>query len=94
MTHYVLMDNYSGYIWGEADAADPIEACRIVDRDVGGEEREYEEARLGDSTVNGYHVFEAPAGWTAVDDGQRQSEIERVGSQCRKVAEVVFRTVE
>lgn len=92
MTHYVLIDNHSGYVWGEADANDPVEACAAVDREIGGDEREYAVERLGSSTKNGYHVFEAPADWTPVDDGQNQREIERVESACRKVAEVAFRT--
>lgn len=94
MTHYVLIDNYSGYVWGEADASDPVEACAKVDRGIGGEGREYEVARIGNSTDSGYHVFEAPADWEPVDDGQSQNEIDRVDSLCRKVAEVKFRTLQ
>jgi hypothetical protein len=86
MTHYVLIDHYTGYVWGEADADDPITACVKVDQEIDRTPREYEYRRLdGDS---GYHVYEAPADWKEVDDGQSRAEIERVTSTCRKIAEV------
>ena len=66
--HYVLIDAYSGFVWEEADATDPIEACRIVDEKVGGEARSYEREHLHGQ--NGYYVYEAPADWTPVEDGQ------------------------
>lgn len=93
MPHYVLIDNYSGYVWGEADADDPIEACAIVDRQTGGDPREYEEQMIGNSSTSGYFVYEAPADWRPVDDGQSQDEIERV-TALPLVAEVVCGTAE
>lgn len=92
MARYILIENHSGYVWGEADAADPIEACRIVDEHVGGELREYAEAFYVDTSRNAYHVHQAPADWRPVDDGQSQSEIERVAALPR-VALVTFRKV-
>lgn len=89
-THYVLIDAYSGFVWGEADAANPIEACRIVDEHIGGEPREYEEQRLDGQ--QGYFVYRAPADWTAVDDGQSQREIERV-TALPLAAQVAFKTI-
>lgn len=78
--HYVLIDAYSGYVWEEADAPDPITACEIVDDLIGGAEgRDYEEVYRLDGR-SGYFVYEAPADWTPVSDGQSQSEIERVTS--------------
>ena len=88
--HYVLIDAYSGFVWEEADATDPIEACRIVDEKVGGEARSYEREHLHGQ--NGYYVYEAPADWTPVEDGQSQSEIERVQA-LPLVAQVAFRTI-
>ena len=87
MTHYVLIDNHSGYVWGEADAADPVDACRAVDAEIGGEPREYELISSGahNTTVSGYHVYAAPSGWREIQDGQSQEEIERVQSECRRV---------
>jgi hypothetical protein len=92
MTHYVLIDNYTGYVWGEADASDPVEACRIVDTEIGGEARTYEHERIRGSDVSGYFVHEAPSNWTPVDDGQSQREIRRVQT-LPIVASVVFKTI-
>lgn len=89
--HYVLIDAYSGYVWDEADAESPIQACKIVDaRHAPGEQRTYELERLNGQS--GYFVYEAPADWTPVEDGQRQSEIERV-TALPLVAQCAFRTV-
>lgn len=90
LTHYVLIDAHSGYVWEEADAETPIDACRIVDQKVGGEDREYEDVSRLDGR-DGYYVYEAPADWTSVEDGQDRSEIERVKA-LPLVAEVAFRT--
>lgn len=76
MKHYVMIDAHSGYVWEEADANDPIEACRIIDRKIGAEADEYAEQRLDGQS--GYYVYEAPADWTPVEDGQSKTEIERV----------------
>lgn len=91
MNHYVLIDHHSGYVWGEADAKTPIEACEIVDRHVGGDAREYEEVSRLDGE-SGYHVYLAPTGWAEVENGQAQDEIERVEG-LRRVADVTFRTI-
>jgi len=88
--HYVLIENHSGYVWGECDADNPIDACATVDRQIGGDTRTYEHAMISGTTENGYHVFAAPADWRPVNDGQSQDEIDRV-MQLHKVAEVVFR---
>ena len=89
-THYVLIDAYSGFVWGEADAETPTEACRIVDEQVGGEAREYEDVTRLDG-MSGYYVYEAPADWTEVTDGQSQGDIERV-TALPLVAAVAYRT--
>ena len=94
MKHYVLIDNHSGYVWGETDAVDPIEACSLVDHEVGGYNRTYERERLTGSNKSGYHVYEAPQGWIEVHDGQDSAEIGRVETQCKKAAEVAFKTEE
>lgn len=85
MAHYVLIDNCSGYVWGEA--------CRIVDAEIGGDPREYEESNLVNSTVSGYHVHLAPAGWIEVEDGQSEEEIDRV-SALPRVTQVAFTRIE
>ena len=92
MIHYVLIDNFSGFVWGGADAADPVAACAILDKEVGGEPRKYEITRISNTTESGYLVFEAPADWLPVDDGQSQDEIKRTLA-LHKVAEVKTRMI-
>lgn len=91
MTHYVLIDSYSGFVWGEADADDPVEACRVFDATTSCEPRDYAPVyRLDNSTASGYFVHKAPDGWVPVTDGQDPVEIDRV-SALPLVAHVAFR---
>jgi hypothetical protein len=78
--HYVLIDEHSGYVWGEAVAADPVAACRAVDERLGETERVYEDIGGGARFAgrSGYHVYEAPAGFPSVLDGQNPDEVSRV----------------
>lgn len=92
MTHYALIDNNSGFVWGEVNADSPVEACAAIDRELGSQDREYEVTQLPFSNSSGYVVFEAPAGWREVENGQDEAEIGRVLSLCRKAAEVSFET--
>jgi hypothetical protein len=90
MKHYVLIDHNSGYVWDEVDADTPIDACRKVDEKLGAYGRVYE-AAFANTISTGYHVFEAPADWTPVSNGQSQAEIERVSAL--PIAAVVTYTV-
>lgn len=90
MAHYVLIDHNSGYVWDEVDADTPIEACRKVDEKLGVHGRDYKPA-FANTIDHGYHVHEAPADWTPVDDGQSQAEIDRVSAL--PVAAVVTYTI-
>ena len=54
MPRYILINNHCGYIFGEADAASPEEACAIVDADIGSYNREYEEASIDGSPPRGW----------------------------------------
>ena len=80
MTRYILIDEHSGFVWGDVVAADPIAACRALDEGVGEYGRTYEEigARRRFDGRSGYHVHEAPADFPAVDDGQDQATIDAV----------------
>lgn len=83
MTHYVLIEANSGYVWEETDAESPIEACKIIDTKIGGIADEYWEAARSDhsdwSSGGGcYYVYQAPSDWTPVTDGTLESEIQRV----------------
>ena len=81
MTKFILIDSYAGFIWGEAFASSPIEACRTVDKSIGGESRVYEEFgpnhQIKHDGFSGYFVHEAPDDFV-VTDGQNQGEIEAV----------------
>ncbi len=78
MKHYVIIEAHSGYVWEEADADDPIAACKAIDRKIDHVEAdEYWESN-DHSTSTGYFVYEAPADWVPVFDGQSQFEIKRV----------------
>ena len=78
MNHYILLDNASGYVWGECFADNPELACRLVDEGLGESGREY--AEVGHLEVNetGYRVFEAPTRRPFVRDGQHLQAIEEV----------------
>lgn len=96
LNHYVLIDGHSGYVWDEADASDPIEACKIIDDKVGPRDgpMEYEIVSRSEwNTGNGYFVYQAPADWVPVADGQSRTEIERVEA-LPLVAKVVCRRVQ
>lgn len=92
MQHYIMINHYTGYVWEEADASDPIEVCRLIDQKISpGIEREYE--RVGRLDCDGYHVYLAGADWVPVHNGQSSTEIARVEA-LPKVAEVRFKTLQ
>lgn len=83
--HFILIDENSGFVWGDALAADPIAACRAVDASVGETSRLYDDIGSGArfDGRSGYHVYEAPDGWTWPDglgDGQNQGVIDAVAA--------------
>lgn len=95
MARYILIDNNSGYIWG--DSADlcgrifygsAMEFAQALDESLGEHGREYvEHSRDPHSTVSGYHVYRADIDGsqavTTVWDGQDQETIDAVTSSCR-----------
>lgn len=86
MTRYILIDNASGYIWGETNAETPEEACRLVDYSIDrSNSRTYFEAYSLDSNESGYHVYEAPERFPEIEDGQNLEEIMAVEA-LRRVA--------
>jgi hypothetical protein len=82
MTRYILIDQNSGFIWGEAEAADECEACRKVDETLGEYGREYAwhspTSAARRSGKDGYLVFEAFSDTPDVTDGQDQDQIDMV----------------
>lgn len=82
MARYILIDEHTGYIWGDVEAEGPFEACEKLDNENHAFDYDYEEvARFNGET--GYHVYEAPAGFPEVTDGQDEAQIaavEAIGS--------------
>lgn len=75
---FAIVDDYSGFVWGVAKAADPISACRVIDEDCNEHGRKYEEvSSFSAFNEPGYHVYEVPDGFT-VDNGQNADEIATV----------------
>ena len=77
LTRYALLDNGDGFIWWVGDAESPEAACAAATLEFGGERRAYEKVYEFKGDVDGYYVYEAPAGFN-VHDGQDQGEIEAV----------------
>ena len=74
--HYALIDNCSGYVWGDTTACSPQEACQKIHADISGEYLEFEaKSRPDFSNESGYHVYDATGfDLNSVGDGDGQSE--------------------
>ena len=95
MARYILIDNYSGYIFGDsADlngkifAGTALEFAKALDESIGEYGRTYrEQSRPDASNQSGYHVYRADIdGSEAVPvaiDGQDQEMITAVEASCR-----------
>lgn len=94
MARYILIDNYSGYIWGDsADfngkifAGTALEFAKALDESIGGEGRTYrEQSGPYASNQTGYHVYRADIdgsdAFMIVHDGQNQETIDSVTESC------------
>jgi hypothetical protein len=96
----ILIDNCSGYIFGDsADfaggrAVEVIDACRTLDESNGVHGREYDEHGPGyrpAANETAYHVYRGSDAIPVVHDGQDQETIEAVVRDCDKVAVVLCR---
>jgi hypothetical protein len=95
MTRFILVDNASGYVWGDsADLASRVSACdtpiltaAALDASLGEPWRAYEEVaqRALASNETGYHVYRAPASFPTGIDGQDPAVIEAVERDCEYV---------
>ncbi len=95
MARYILIDNYSGYIWGDSADLDgkifsgtALEFANALDESVGEYGRTYtEQRRCGASNQAGYHVYQADIDGSVavpvVRDGQDQETIDTVEASCR-----------
>lgn len=74
----ILIDNYTGFVFGDVTAADPIAAALEVDADIGEHGRNYEmRARAPQDTTTGYHVYDASGSdLPEVVDGQDKAAIQ------------------
>lgn len=82
MTRYILMDNHSGFIFGDVEAENVIDACRIVDeQEVKVFNREYYvQPTAWASFTSGYFVYQADKEFPPITDGQDRNQIEAVSS--------------
>jgi hypothetical protein len=96
MSRYILIDNASGYIWG--DSADiggkivtgtPVEVARVLDKDIGEfTNRTYQIISRSQLSTNetGYIVYRADINGSEavplITDGQSQEQIETVINEC------------
>lgn len=102
MPRYILIDNYSGYIFGDTADLDgwndtertPVDAARLLDESIGELGREY--TLIGHNprdTSTGYHVYRADVDGsdavTVVTDGQDREVIEAVERDCEYVGYVI-----
>ncbi|MBA3774669.1 MAG: hypothetical protein H0X13_19895 [Ramlibacter sp.] len=78
---FILIESNSGYVWGEAQAADIVSACRAVDRDISAEPREYEELGHDPRDTSGYYVvYDATDADLVASDGQNREVIAAVSA--------------
>lgn len=83
---YILIDNASGYIWGDLHAATPVDAAHALNESNGEYGRAFEDGYSLAANEGGYWVYLAAAAIPKVDDGQDAELIERVKRECRLVA--------
>lgn len=78
----VLIESSTGYVWGEAVAADIVQACRAVDAGIDPKPREYEEISRDPRDSSGYYtVYDATGSdLPPVTDGQDRSTIAAVAA--------------
>lgn len=105
MARYILIDNNSGYIYGDSadfaagrDITSIEDAARLMDESIGEHGREYVEHRSNPhSTVTGYHVYRADVGGSeavaVIHDGQDQETIDAVTESCEYVGFVESRHI-
>ena len=100
MARYILIDNNSGYIWGDSANVNgrpfygtPIAFARALDESLGTYDREYEQLfdlALGrNSGYRGYRVYRVDVGGseavTVVQDGQDPDTIATVERDCDEI---------
>jgi len=104
MPRYILIDNASGYIWGDtsdidgenASAETPEEAARLLDESLGQRGRRYTlHEATPHETTSGYDVYRAdvkggPDVIAEIEDGTDHEAIEAVEKLCQYCGFVEF----
>ena len=97
MPRYILIEEDSGYIWGDTarlpefanTEQTPIDAARVLDESLREYDREYKQVFPHEIRgQGGYLVYEADDDFPVVYNGQDRGEIEAVESACRLVCAV------
>jgi hypothetical protein len=88
-TRYIAIEHNSGFIWGDATCETPEAACAAIDRDADGSKASvaWERGSPIRDTDGGYHLYVAPDGLPAIEDGQDQEMIDRVIAECRHIGD-------
>lgn len=101
MARYILIDDASGYIWGDtADLAGwreseqtPVEAARLLDESLGEHGRTYEDVSRLDGH-SGYRVYRADVRGSeqvpSIHDGRDPEMIEAVERDCEFITAIAF----
>lgn len=61
MPNFIMIENNSGYVWGQIDATTALEACQKLDAEIdpGNAPADYtEEFRPDFANESGYHVYD------------------------------------
>lgn len=88
-SRYILIDNASGYIWGDQHdmpnfRGRALEYAAALDANLGTHGRQYSEVFWYDLAFNesGYHVYTAPELFPPVVDGRDPATIAAVAARC------------
>ena len=89
MTRLILIDNSSGYIFGDSADLDgkifsgtAVEFARALDNSIGVHGRDYALTHNPRDTSTGYHVYAATDAVPTVSDGQDANIIKAVERDC------------
>lgn len=84
MKKYIMIENNSGYVWGEMEAETAEKACQALHTRIGGHGPDYEERpRPEFSNETGYHVYDGrnfDIDAVGGGDGQNKQLIEAVSA--------------
>lgn len=95
MARYILIDNYTGYIFGDSAniggkifTGSPIGTAKALDESIGTYGRSYEEVGRLASNETGYYVYRAEEAAPVVQDGQNEETIAAVERDCAFVTAI------